>query len=210
MVEKLKSYVEMVDFLSKIFGDNTEVVLHDLSDYKNSIVAIRNGHISGRKKGDTVTDLLLQMINDGELKDKKYLNNYKGCAPNGDILRSSTMLINDDKNNLIGALCVNINCNLIQQVKNYVDKQLIFSDEKIDNKDVTESFSNNMDEFCTMEIKRAINEVGVPPSRMSSEEKIDVVKKLQSKGIFLLKGTVAQTAHELGISEPSVYRYINK
>jgi len=59
-----------------------------------------------------------------------------------------------------------------------VDKQLIFSDEKIDNKDVAESFSNNMDEFCTLEIKRSINEVGVSSSRMSAEEKIDVVKKL--------------------------------
>ena len=72
MVDKLKPYMKMVDFLSNIFGSNTEIVLHDLSDYKKSIISIKNGHISGRKEGDSITDLLLKMIIDGEFKSRKY------------------------------------------------------------------------------------------------------------------------------------------
>jgi len=43
---------------------------------------------------------------------------------------------------------------------------------------------------------------------MSAENKIDVVRKLQTRAILQLKGTKVQTIHELGISELSVYRYI--
>jgi predicted transcriptional regulator YheO len=200
----------MVDFLSKILGDDTEIVLHDLSNYKNSIVAIRNSHISGRKIGDAVTDLLLEMIHDGDLKGKKYLNNYKGYAKNGDILRSSTFLINNKKGKLIGALCINENCNMMFSLKDYLDKKLSFSGEKINDRDITETFNNNIDEYSTMMIKETIKEIGIVPERMSVEEKISIVNSLQEKGIFQLKGTVTQTAQELGISEPSVYRYINR
>ena len=40
--------------LSAQFGPNCEVVIHDLqsNDPDSSIVAIENGHVSGRKVGD--------------------------------------------------------------------------------------------------------------------------------------------------------------
>ena len=49
MAKDLESYKVLVDFLADYLGENTEVVLHDLSDCQSSIVAIRNGDISGRE-----------------------------------------------------------------------------------------------------------------------------------------------------------------
>ena len=51
MAKDLESYKVLVDFLADYLGENTEVVLHDLSDCQSSIVAIRNGDISGRELG---------------------------------------------------------------------------------------------------------------------------------------------------------------
>jgi len=51
MNKKLDAYITLVDFLADFMGENTEVVLHDLTDWRHSIMAIRNGHITGRKVG---------------------------------------------------------------------------------------------------------------------------------------------------------------
>ncbi|WP_275040883.1 PAS domain-containing protein [Salmonella enterica] len=46
----LEPYEFLIDFLADYFGENTEVVLHNLSDLESSIHKIRNGHISGRSQ----------------------------------------------------------------------------------------------------------------------------------------------------------------
>lgn len=43
---------QLMDMLEQQLGSHTEVVLHDLKkDYANTIVDIRNGHITGREVG---------------------------------------------------------------------------------------------------------------------------------------------------------------
>ena len=58
----LKTYIPLVDFIAGIVGPNCEVVLHDLSNVDESIVAIRNNHISGRKVGGPLTNLGLKLL----------------------------------------------------------------------------------------------------------------------------------------------------
>ena len=42
--------------ISHQFGDNCEVVLHDLTKgLDHSIVAIENGHVTGRREGKNIT-----------------------------------------------------------------------------------------------------------------------------------------------------------
>ena len=210
MTDKLRPYEKMVDFLSSIFGRNTEIVLHDLSDYNKSIKYIKNGHISGRKEGDSITDLLLKMIQEGEFADKEYICNYRVYSAGGDMLRASTVIINDEEGTPIGAICINTNVSVLNDIKMFVDEHLSFSNEKEGKEQGDKRLEGSMDEYCSYQIKRAVEKMGIPPQRMSVEEKTAVVKSLQEKGIFLLKGTVSQAAQELGISEPSVYRYMKK
>ena len=44
----------------------------------------------------------------------------------------------------------------------------------------------------------------------SGEEKIRVVKYLQDKGTFKVKGAIALVADKLDVSEPTIYRYLKK
>jgi predicted transcriptional regulator YheO len=44
---KLKSYIHLVNFIADFLGPSYEVVLHDVRNINNSIIAIKNGHISG-------------------------------------------------------------------------------------------------------------------------------------------------------------------
>ena len=46
--------------------------------------------------------------------------------------------------------------------------------------------------------------------RLNVEEKIKVVKYLQEKGIFKVKGAIVLVAEKLAVSEPTIYRYLKK
>ncbi|MNI74519.1 hypothetical protein D3C73_1306070 [compost metagenome] len=59
-------------------------------------------------------------------------------------------------------------------------------------------------------IGSVIGKLAIPPDRLSSQEKIDIVRELNDLGVFLLKGGVSEAAAALSISEPTVYRYLQK
>ena len=48
MTDLLYSYKTTVKFLGSVLGPDYEVVLQDLSNINHSVIAIENGHISGR------------------------------------------------------------------------------------------------------------------------------------------------------------------
>jgi predicted transcriptional regulator YheO len=103
----LQQYTILVDFLGQVLGPDYEVVLHDLSSMSNSIVAIANGHVSGREVGAPLTSLALTMMSDKRYLNKDFHVNYNGMTKENKILRSSTMYIKDDLGKLVGMLCVN-------------------------------------------------------------------------------------------------------
>lgn len=62
----------LVDGISRVFGRNCEVVLHDLRQPEHSIVAIPNGHVTGRRVGDPliggpIGDIGLRLLQDGAI-----------------------------------------------------------------------------------------------------------------------------------------------
>ena len=48
------------------------------------------------------------------------------------------------------------------------------------------------------------------PTRLSYQEKMEVVRSLDEKGIFLVKGAITELAAALKTTEVTIYRYINK
>ena len=51
---------------------------------------------------------------------------------------------------------------------------------------------------------------GLPPDRLTMDEKIRIVDDLQQAGIFYMKGAVSEVAAQLGSSEATIYRYLSK
>ena len=216
MKNELVPFVKFVDFIADMLGEDSEVVLHDLTDLNNSIVAIRNGHNSGRQVGGPATDLVLRVMKGMKYKDKDFLSNYRGYAKNGNILKSSTFFIKDKKEKIIGMLCVNTDCGKLIEIRDFLSGMLPVTDKAENNpknnqpEEISEKFNLNAEELTLESINKIVAEAGVSPERMSQQEKIDVVKRLYEMGVFLLKGAVTQTASTLKISEPSVYRYLNQ
>ena len=83
---------------------------------------------------------------------------------------------------------------------------------KMDNP--VEILSSPLDEMIDMYIKECLEKMGFPSyflaERLNVDEKIKVVKYLQEKGTFKVKGAIVLVAEKLAVSEPTVYRYLKK
>ncbi|MEI4770677.1 PAS domain-containing protein [Psychrobacillus sp. FJAT-51614] len=219
---QLQPFIQMVDFIGMAMGNNCEVVLHDVSKIEHSIVAIKNNHISNRKVGGSLTDLALKILKDKSYEEKDFLINYSGKTQDGKILRSSTFFIKDEYGNVIGMLCLNMDVSKIVETRNLLDSLIsgistknqnsTYLDENLPtNEDgPMEDLSTSIEELTSSIILRTIAETNIPPYRMSANEKMDVVKQLNEKGVFLIKGAVSEVALHLKTSEATVYRYLNK
>ena len=80
---QLERYIPMVTFISEICGKNYEVILHDVSDPENSVISIFNGHLSGRKVGDPMTELARNLVRDQIYETQDFIANYEGRTRNG-------------------------------------------------------------------------------------------------------------------------------
>jgi predicted transcriptional regulator YheO len=213
-VEAAKSIVE---FLGKACGENCEVVLQDLREDKMGIIAIANGHISGRKVGSPPTDLALHLVAQGIWKTTDYICNYEGKTRDNRILHSSTFFLkNRSKDKLLGMLCINIDTSKYTQISEAVLRltglNLINAGQSPKAEDhpsppVVENFYENMEEI----IKSVLQELGlgdIPNPRFSQEDRLVIIERLMEQGIFLLRGSISSVAEKLRCSEASMYRYI--
>ena len=216
----LVHYRKIVEFLGTVLGPDYEVALHDLSSHSREIVAIANGQVSGRTVGAPLTDLALKMLVDREYESRDFRANHKAVSKDGKVLRSSTLFIKDESGKPSGMLCVNFDGSKYAELSDRI-MQLCHPNEMIPSRvasstadllrsDTVENLSDSISETTEKVLKESLADFGVPVDRLTQEEKLSVVGRLDRKGVFLLKGAVGQVARELRCSEPSVYRYIAK
>ncbi|MBU0923633.1 PAS domain-containing protein [bacterium] len=212
MNQYVKKFISIADFLGEVLGSNTEILLHDLTDYKRSIVHIINGHISNRKIGDPITDLVLEFMATESKGNKQFISKYNSKTIEGRLLYSSTYFIRDNSNKIVGALCLNSDYYEVKKslsfltslLPNYVD------DKTLSINNIKENLNSDPQELTLNKIDAIINEFDIEPNRMTTEEKTDVIAALNDCGIFNIRGSVQEVANKLQMSEPSIYRYIKK
>ncbi len=215
----LKQYSILVEFLGKALGPDYEVALHDIGDHTNSIVAIANGHVSGRTVGAPMTNFGLNVISYKAYKNSNYKLNYNGVSNDQRILRSSTLFIKDEDEELAGLLCINFDDRKYVDISNQILK-LCHPDELIEQNSTYESVNSLLEEAETLSgsiaevtetvLNKVLTENNIPIDRLTQEERLNIVDILNQKGIFMLKGAVSEVAKQLRCSEPSIYRYLSK
>lgn len=214
-------YLPLMDFLAELLGPRTEVVLHDTSDLSRSIVALTNGHVSGRSVGGPATDLVLKVLQNHEHDDRDYLANYLAQSTTGGTFRSSTFFVRDAAGAVVGMLCVNIDDEPLVRARDLLAAMTattgLLKGEAAGAATgpatpaaVAERLSTNVDELTLEGVGRIVAAQGVDPQRMTPEEKVVAVRELDRAGVFLLKGAVARAAEALCVSEPTVYRYLKQ
>ncbi len=218
MYKNLEPYAKLVYFLSAALGDNCEIALHDLTSKDQEIVAISNNPISGREVGAKLSNLSLHYLEEKQYLDHDYVMNYKTVGNDGKLMRAATYFIKEEGREMpVGMLCINVNISDLEYLTSTIKKILGIKEEKdiefkMDNP--VEILSSPLDEMIDMYIKECLEKMGFPSyflaERLNVDEKIKVVKYLQEKGTFKVKGAIVLVAEKLAVSEPTVYRYLKK
>jgi predicted transcriptional regulator YheO len=218
----MRGYVRLAEFLGSVLGPDYEVVLHDLADPEHSIVAIANGHVSGRTIGAPLTSVALEALANQAYQKLDYQMNYAGIA-GGKLLRSSTFGIKDEQGRLVGLLCINFDDSRYRELSDrilklrhpdsFVESNFVY-DEKADAIHVapapdSESFHNSLPELTDDVLDKVLDPERLA-GRLSIHDKRELVAELEAKGIFMLKGAVKQVAERLGCSQTTVYRYLQR
>ncbi len=219
----LKNYVKLTEFLGLVLGPDYEVVLHDVSDKNHSIVAIANGNISGRNVGGPMTSKALQIIKSKRFEKEDYTANYTALSSRGKGLRSSTFFIKDGKE-LVGLLCINFDdshfkavsdsifnlCHPDEFIREHLDLPHYKDDEDFHKAESEEDLYDTIARTAEAAVQQELDKIGLPPERLTSKERFQIVRALDMGGTFYLKDSVKIVAKKLHCSISTVYRYLNR
>ena len=197
----LSSYKAMVDSLADYLGPSSEVVLHSLEDYNNSVIKIANGHHTGRKIGAPITDIALKMLSEIKNSDDKTCKTYFTRAKNGNSLKSNTT------GKIIGLLCMNLNPDT-----SFVDfVRCFFSDKDQtaqNSQENNEIFANSTNELVLSALDNIVFEVNNDSFVSSINKNKEIIKRLYDKGISNIKDSPNLVADYLKISKNTVYLHL--
>ncbi len=218
----LKQYTKLVEFLGLTLGPSYEITLHDIRGKESSIVAIVNGSISGRDLDSPPTAMAMKAMMENAA-GRDFHTNYIGLAKSNKMLRSSTYYIKDEKNKLVGMLCINFDDSEFQALSSqlfqlihpdsYVENNIVIRSDVLssfEDNDETEHFGDSVTSAADSVIQEILDEEGVSVDQLTQAEKIRIVARLKEKGIFRLKGSVVHVSDVLRSSPASIYRYLNK
>jgi len=207
----LEKYIPLVQFMGEICGKNYEIILHDVSTPERSVIAACNSHLSGRRVGDPMTELAKELIREGSYLERDFVANYEGRTRGGKRFVSSTYFIKEGAE-LRGLICVNHDVEDFFALSEHLTSLMqAFS---LPGESQPAAYTENLDDsICSLSsslIHTTILNYASAGARLTTADKLEIIRSLDGQGVFATKGSVGQTARELHISEPTVYRYLKR
>lgn len=209
----LEAYKGLLDGLADYLGDGFEIVLHSLEDLDKSVIAIINGHYTGRTVGAPVTDLALSMLNEIEKNGKESHVSYFNQNRQGEPLKCSTIAIRGEGRRVIGLMCINFYLHtpmykFLGQWLPGAAAESAGTNGSSGHKHVVENYTDNTEELVTDALSEiyptVMNDHGVASVNKNKE----IIAKLYERGLFNLKNAVPLCAQHLGISKTTVYMHV--
>ncbi len=203
----LKSMIPLVESMGKTFGKNCEVVLHEIGEKYKTIVAIHNGHVTGRSVDSPMVNEGLESVRKRG-NDSDHIVNYQNKSSNGKILKSSTMLIRDEKDQVIGCLCINIDISEFMIARHVLEEMthIDMREEQLTSENVT----SNVNDVLNILMTETLETSGKPVAYMNKDEKVNIVRQLDEQGAFLIKGAIDAVAKVLCVSRYTIYNYLDE
>ena len=182
------------------FGSNCEVVLHELSGKSaySSIVAIENGHVTGRKVGDGPSHVVLEQLGHEDDNAEDQLG-YLTRTKDGKILKSSSVYIRDETGKVTGILGINYDISMMQLFENSLH-DFISADQQ----------ASREPERITLNVADLLDElVGKPVALMTKDDKVKAIRYLSNSGALLITKSGDKIAKHFGISKYTLYSYLD-
>ncbi|QVM94495.1 PAS domain-containing protein [Pseudomonas sp. B21-012] len=198
--------------LSQVVGNHTEIVLHDLLNPERSILAIANGHVTGRRVGDSLLgsprhDLgfaaVRRAMDDRSSCEPIVVDNYATLAPDGRTLRSATVVYRDSSGQPFASLCVNADLSAVEAAHQLLGGLLGLASAAAPVADETRDLQQLMAEIIHDACPGGV--LG-----MKTAQKREAVRLMQERGLFLVKGGIEKAAASLGVTRYTIYNYLEQ
>lgn len=199
------NFKQLADAIVAMFGRSCEVAIHDLTDLRKSLVYI-SGDVTGRKIGAPATDLLIKAIGkkQSEIED---MYNYKTTTRDGRSVKSSTIFLRNDQDDVVAAFCINLDTTDFFNATQALSALL---NHNTNGRHIQETFASSTGETIEALFEQALIKIGKQPTSMTTDEKIQLTSLLEEQGVFRMKGAVNQVAELTGVSHFTIYNYLKK
>lgn len=197
--------IKILDFLKRVargismmFGSDCEVIVHDLNK-KGIVTAVYNGHITGRKEGDTLNILDIYKLEDA-LSGKDFYNCF-AKTKDGRLIKSTTIHFKgEDYHYAFGINYDFTKLSLAETVlSNFVKTGM----------ELEEVVNNNPSEKIIEELfENGVKLVGKPVALMNKNDRMILVKYLNDNGGFSFKKGIQIVADKMNISRYTIYNYL--
>lgn len=211
----MSEFSEYVDLLApvcegvqKTFGSHVEFILHDLSKPESSVVLVV-GNLTKRQLGAPATNILIRALSEyGDAA--KNLINYPSVSKDGKVLKSSTIFLRNRAGKIIGCFCINIDVTAYKAAIALLQDLTATASPNQHEEHGNEIFAQSISDVVEDVIHYEIDRTHQVPLAMSKAEKVDVIRSLDRKGIFDVKGSPEMVASVLGTSVFTIYNYIKE
>ncbi len=198
----------MLDLLTKLaegiavtFGKNCETLIQDLGRPDIPVLAIFNGHVSGRSVGSTLDIFGNETKHvDETLLQRDFVNMI--VLRGNQKIKSTTMIIRGEDYCL--GLGINLDITLASAYADTLMEQFRIEDY-LDTAIESDRQSRLDDLFDS-----CVEEIGISPQIMKKKQRLELIRLLSRKRAFDYQKAVPLVAEKLGVSRYTVYKYLNE
>lgn len=180
------------------FGENCETLIQDYGQSNHPILAIYNGHVSGRSVGSEVE------IASGASRfvpGVEFTGHLINCLAIREDKKIKSTSFNFRGDDYFFCLGINFDFTILSQAQAVLESM----------NTVSEAINVMVDQNMLGQIfDNAIRQIGVAPESMNRSERLELIHMLQNQNAFSFQKSVPYVADRLGVSRFTIYSYIRE
>lgn len=201
--------------MGSVVGRNTEIVLHDLTQPERSVIDIVNGHVSGRSVGSPVLGgpqqdqgfaAVMRTAEADAGCEPVVIPNYPTTGVNGQTFRSATAVFRDKTGQPFASLCVNADISGLLTAQACLEQLLAAPNQPYQKASEPADMELLMEEI----IQSSLAGANSRNKAMKKKAKLEAVRQMQERGIFIVKGGIEKAAAALGVTRYTIYNYLDE
>lgn len=186
--------------IADTFGNNCETIIHDLKNKSRSVVAVYNGHVTGRSIGDKLNLLGTDKPINESLIGMADLVNTAGRTADGKMLKCSTFqFVGKDYHYSLG---INFDYTLLAAAQAGIHDLTTVGEQMED------AMSDTIDHRLTDIFHDCLKQIGKPLPLMNKDDRIRLVTLLQERNALSFQKSIPFISDQLGLSRYTIYNYL--
>lgn len=214
MYNNIDTIITLANMLSKTLGKFMQITVSDTKNY----ILVENVIENEAVVGEALCDNERFFIENPEISQLPFVTNYKSLSHDMTKLRSSTFFYKDEEGTIEYLLSITTNVDEFLYVREILDVFTNGSPTPVINSQESRPSSIDSIPKLNMSIHDILDSViiegqkryGTVVKRMTKMEKQSLIREMHSRGAFLIKGAVTETAVKLSYSEATIYRFLQK